>query len=73
MTDENIVQLSVAHDRKQQKRKKEAGDLLFDICRIVMMPRRDRLEWVRECEKAYGFSVLEKFPAKKKTALKLVK
>jgi hypothetical protein len=35
-----------------------------------MMPERDRLAWVRQAEKAYGFSLLR--PAKKETSLKLV-
>ena len=46
MTDvsgENIVQLSVAYQRKQEKRKDELGNFLFEICRIVMLPARDRI------------------------------
>jgi hypothetical protein len=80
-TNENVVRLSVAYQAKQEKRKAEAGDLIFEagdlifeICRIIMMPERDRVRWVRESEKHFGFSILERSPAKKKkSTLKLVK
>jgi hypothetical protein len=62
----NIVQLSVAYRARQEKRKAQADDFVFEVGRIVMMPERDRIRWVRVCEKYFGFSVLEKSPAKKK-------
>jgi hypothetical protein len=81
-SDEKVAHLSVAYQRKKEKRKDlEIGercsaltsrDLLFEICRIVLMPERDRLQWVRTCEKEWGFSVLPKPAAKKTSALKLV-
>jgi hypothetical protein len=67
----DVVQLSVAYQRKKEERDDRARDFLFEICRIVLMPERDCLAWVRQAEKAYGFSLL--CPAKKKTSLKLVK
>jgi hypothetical protein len=66
----NDAKFSTAYQRKKEKDNDRARDFLFEICRIVLMPERDRLAWVRQAEKAYGFSMLR--PAKKKMSLKLV-
>ena len=51
----NVVQLSLAYQRKQAKRKNEAGDFLFEVCRIVMASRRDRIRWVRDVRSTTAF------------------
>jgi hypothetical protein len=48
------------------------SEFLFAICQLLILPERERLKWVRQCERKYGFWVLGKAPTKKKSdALKL--
>jgi hypothetical protein len=44
-----------AYTRKKEKRKDGAWGHPFKICSIVVMPERDRLQWVGHRETACGF------------------
>jgi hypothetical protein len=71
----NVVQLSVAYERKVDKRRIRRmeeecrdgiRDLMFEVCRILVSPDHERLTYVRKRERDFGFSVLKNPTAKKK-------
>jgi hypothetical protein len=73
-----VIQLGKSPTKKRRSRKARDGALsdsefMFAVCQMLTSSEHERLQWVRQSERKYGFQVLGKTSTKKKSAaLKLV-